>query len=368
MITKSALILCATDAGGARNLAPVAALAQGRGTKVVAFGSPATLALFAEEGVMAVPAPFVDPAIAAAFLSEIKPRAILVGTTLFDATEAHLTQAARKLHIPSVAVLDEWYDYRIRFQDASGGLGRLTDLVCCPDEMACAGAAAEGVPGERLRVTGSPALAALVAQVDTFVRQPPPLPSFLTMLPSSLRIVFLSETMAADYGDAPGLCGPFGPYIGYTEHDVRTYLAQAVSALGRPCRVIEKMHPSTAELPPPPVSLAKGCDWHSVGRLPLWPLLWHADAVVGMRSAALLETVMIGRPALSFQPGRIGADRCTAVRLNLLPSLQDGAALKLWLESALEPEAGRRGPPPAPAFATPMAAANVLSVIDEIVT
>ena len=62
------LLICASDAGGARNLAPVAALAAERGEAVTVLGSTATLPLFAEAGVRAEVAALADIAETTALL------------------------------------------------------------------------------------------------------------------------------------------------------------------------------------------------------------------------------------------------------------------------------------------------------------
>ena len=70
-------------------------------------------------------------------------------------------------------------------------------------------------------------------------------------------------------------------------------------------------------------------------------MLWHSDAVVGMRSMALLEAALMGVPALSFQPGLIGEERCTAVRLGLIPQTTRADEAKRWLVETLRSRAPR---------------------------
>ena len=105
-----------------------------------------------------------------------------------------------------------------------------------------------------------------------------------------------------------------------------------VRALGRPIRVIEKAHPAAmGRISPAPIC-ATTMQWHSVAEADLWPVLWHSDLVVGMRSMALLEAALLGCIAVSYQPGLIGPDECTAVRLGVLPRLERAPALREWLE------------------------------------
>ncbi len=356
------MLICATDAGGARNLAPVAALAAERGWAVTTFGSPTTLPLFAEAGVAAEIAPVSDLAGALTLLRHRAPRAVLCGTTRYVSAETHLIAAARTVGLRSVVVLDELYGYRRRFVDADGNLTGLPDRVCCPNAMAMAEAIGEGLPADRLCVTGSPALATLADRIAAFATPPPPLPVAWPAEGGGLRLLFLSETHAADYGDAPGQIGPLGPFLGYTETEVRRDLARALADPSMPpCRVVEKLHPSADEDLGPPAE-ATG-PWRVVARESLWPLLYHAELVVGMRSMALLEAALFGHRPLAYQPGLIGAERCTAARLGLADSGRESADLTGWLSRHWG--GAPRGDPLRPPFAAASAASQVLDLLTE---
>src|SRR5262249_34061128 len=139
-MTVDRLLFCATDAGGARNIAPVAAQA---GAAAIVVGSKATAPLFAEYGVEAEVVSLTDSAAAAFLIDRLRPQAIVCGTTRYMDGERFLTIAARMRSVPSIAVLDEWYGYRARFFDAKGAGDFLADLVCCPDEVALREAVAE---------------------------------------------------------------------------------------------------------------------------------------------------------------------------------------------------------------------------------
>lgn len=347
------LLICATDAGGARNLAPVAALASANGP-VLTMGSTATRPLFAEHGVDAIDPP-ADEAAAVLQLMQYSPRAVLVGTARYEGSEAWLTRAATNLGIQSLAVLDEWYGYRSRFCGDSTCFTHLPDIICCQDEAARREAEAEGLPAERLRVTGSPALAALMERIRDLEAAPPPRPMSMTD-PSAPVVVFLSETHSADYGEMPGTIGPLGPFLGYTEQSVRRVLADVVVGLGCPVAVVEKLHPGADPAAYPPLP-----GWRTLVRDSLWPLLWHADAVIGMRSMALLEAALMGHRPCSFQPGLIGRERCTAVRLGLAESVPDAAGLSAWLRDRLG-NGGRQRPRSAE-FSRPDAASAILSLV-----
>jgi hypothetical protein len=159
----------------------------------------------------------------------------------------------------------------------------------------------------------------------------------------------------SDYGRGPDCPGPLGAWLGYTEREVRSALARAIAASGLRRTVVEKLHPSEIDIPAAPDG---SLPWHIVARASLWPLLWHADLVVGMKSMALLEAALMGHRPLSFQPNLQGADRCTAARLGLADRAGTEGELAAWLR---RPPA--RGVPLRPPFADSRAAANVLDAI-----
>jgi hypothetical protein len=355
------LLFCATDAGGARNLVPVARLAQSAHNVRFLVG-PATQAMVHEAGLVSEYPDFTDEAGAAATLSRYAPEVILLGTTGRPAAEAWLTVAARG-RIPTIVVLDEWYNYRLRFAYAESELSYLPDLICCQDELARTEAAREGVDAARLHVTASPALAALADRIEAMAQIPPSPPAIFAALPRPI-IVFLSETHAADYGWQPGHSGRLGPFIGYDENSVRSLLANQLAAAGRPASIFERLHPSDQSRRPAP-TVGSQQVWHTDReRSPLWPILWHADAVVGMRSMALLEAALMGHRPAALQPGLIGPDVCTASRLGLADRLDNAASLDRWIRQVLNPNRPMRQPPKRPPFAATGAAARVLALTD----
>ena len=343
------LMFCATDAGGARNLAPVAAMA---GSCAIVVASETTAPLFAECGIESSTLPIGDAVAAAAVIGRERPAALICGTSRYIGAERRLTMAARASAVPTVAVLDEWFEYRVRFTDEGGNLAYLAELVCCPDEVARREAADEGLPASHLLVTGSPSLSALADRIAGFATNPPPLPEQWRNADAAMRILFLSETHKHDYGSGPDRPGPLGAWLGYTELDVRAALARVLLQRGIRCAVVEKLHPSATESPSPPEPSPA---WQVVDKAPLWPLLWHADVVIGMLSMALLEAALMGHRALSFQPNLKGADRCTAARLGLADRARSEDELGRWLRSP-----PRRGAVQRPAFADSRSAGNVL--------
>jgi hypothetical protein len=359
------IVLCATDAGGIRNLAPLASVCVARGLQPVIVTSQAGVGLWGEPASVGEVC-MVDQASSRdleALLKKVRPRACICGTTRFVSPDRLLVQAARAAGVRSVVVLDEWFNYRLRFEDPdTGELVYLPDAVAVQDRQAHAGAVAEGVPAHICHITGSPALAELTRRARGLAAAPPMAPEILGNGAQRPVITFLSETHAADYGTGPDSPGRLGPFIGYTEITVRQAILEALRRLGERVILVEKLHPAAADKRETGVDIPENVDFRSTRETDLWALLWHSAAVIGMRSMALLEARILGCEALSFQPGLIGPQQCTAVRLGLIPRLDQPDEVESWLASRLGRQAGRQRIIFTPDFARDGAADRVINL------
>jgi hypothetical protein len=354
------LLLCATDAGGAANVAALLPALTERQVEVMVMTARHLTSRF--DGSPTLRLICVAPEEVEAAVQAFRPGALVCGTTRYDSPERRLLAIAARRGIRSVAVLDERYLYRQRFETAAGEVEAWPDLVTLIDETSREEAIAEGLPPDRLRVTGSPGGAAPGA-ASRLEHTPPPRPDVLPPAADGPSVTFLSETLATDYGTGPDTPGMMGPFVGYTEHTVRELLIEALAALQRPVALVEKLHP--ADLAPVSSSRQVGAVRVIVVRdVQLWPLLWHSEAVVGMRSMALLEAYLLGVPVLSFQPGLTGPERCSAVRLGLVPQTTRQSHARAWLASTLgaRPSLGRGLPGNTGSFAPPDAARRIVAL------
>ena len=351
------VLVCATDAGGARNLAAVVKAA-GDAARFSVFGGDSTIMIFTEQGIEYA---VLNEAPDTLMIREA-PDFYLYGRTRLASDDRRLAGAAKRHGVPSTLVLDEWYYYRQSVLDEAGRAAFIPDHICCPDDLARDEATKEGLPEDRLVVTGSPALADLADQIESFVKTPPPVPGFLDDDYPRPLVLFLSETHAVDFGDKPGESGPMGPFLGYSENSVRKDIMSILSELDRPCTVVEKLHPGDTKIGQARPGASK-VNWVQAGDVPLWPLMWHSDLVISMRSMGLLEAALMGKRAISYQPDLIGKDICTAARKGLVDKGRGRDGLAEWLQKHWD--ADGRGAPrsiPRPDFAAPTAARQVLAV------
>ena len=143
-------------------------------------------------------------------------------------------------------------------------------------------------------------------------------------------ILLLSETIGDYYDDQRGKKAEQGPSIGYDEFTVRIDLANALNKLGSEVTVIEKLHPDAIRENFSPLSLTNG-NWRICEYGFLFDFIWWSSIVIGLRSIALLEAFLIGLPSISYQPGMIGINRCTAVKKGLIECSVSQDSLEQWL-------------------------------------
>lgn len=358
----SRVLLCATDAGGVRNLIPLLPEVARRGWEITFVTRSSLLHMFSQR----TPAhrlllvKDVEGKIESTFAS-ISPSAVICGTTRHKSPERDFLRCARQAGVRSVAVVDEWYNYLYRFS-TSGQLNPscLPSVIALPDEQAVREAVAEGLPVGLCQATGSPSLAETWERGKQWQVTPPQAPTVLAGTRNCPVITFLSETYALDYGRRPGESGLMGAYIGYTETTVRDLILETLSHLPSDVVFVEKPHPSAQDVELP-ARIRGNIDYRLACDTTTWELCAHSEAVVGMRSMALLEARLLGCNVTSFQPGLIGTEQCTAVRLGLVPGLRACDELYNWLLAAMK-EPGAQVPAKRPFFARADAADRIVQL------
>ncbi|MGE3402354.1 MAG: hypothetical protein AB7K63_07180 [Vicinamibacterales bacterium] len=342
------LLLCGTDAGGAVNLAHVAVKATEAGIETAVVTSSRCAHLWSTgAGEVSID---ISRSELARRLDADPPEAVICGTTSFPAIEQTILAEAERRGVRRVVFVDERYGYRERFG------ATWPEAIALLDQDAVREAVAAGLPSARCHATGSPSLAALVAQGSRYQEAPPAWPECVDS--NAPYVTFLSERIAADYGTSVETPGPLGPYLGFTEDQVRSDLLATLESFHSDVMLVEKVHPGANAQP---VSARGLYVRHVVTRTADLPsLLWHSRFVVGMRSMALLESALLGVPALSYQPSLGVEQRCTAVRLGVVPFVSTSQALGDWCRLALGRE--DRQPPGAWEFARPDAAERVLDL------
>jgi len=357
------VLVCATEAGGARNLVAVLEEFPELFQFKVLSGNGA-LAIFERSGIpIWRHLPSLGESDAGQILQETKADIVLCGRGIDnDSLERHIIVAARSLGCSTVSIVDEWYDYRANYADESGDLVYLPDVVCCPDEQALKEAVAEGLPTECLRVTGSPALSSLVKKRETYRSNNL---SRIDEFDRTYRrpfVTYISEELSDRRPGVSSNDNKSKNISRYDGKDIRNDILQALLEQFPCCTVFEKPHPRSESNVCPPISSENIC-WLVIENDELQDLCWCSDIVIGTKSMGLLEAALLGTPTVAYQPDPNGNISCTAVRKGLIPCFHNTDDLKLWFERTRT--SANKEYILAPDFARPDAARLVCEVIEE---
>ncbi len=253
---------------------------------------------------------------------------IIVGTTSYLSPDRFLITIAKDHNIKTVAVLDEWYNHRMRFEDEKYELVYLPDFVACLNAQARQEAIREGIPAEICQVTGNPALTTFYQNFqkhkNTLLK-----PYILEKYPKYQIITFLSEEFRADYGNENQR---LGEYQGYDEVSVLEDLKEILAKNNQKILLIEKLHPSSQYLEQQ-ITVNENITLLTIKYIDLLQLLYFSDLVIGMRSIALLQSAMIGKKTVSYQPNLRFENLCTAVKLDLIPCFTEKKEFENWFSN-----------------------------------
>ena len=361
------IMVCATEPGSAANLveilpglAPISDL--------TLFSESGGRRIFSDNDFQAKDSSRIKSVeTAVQILEEIRPGVVICGRGIdMQSADRLMVAAARNQGIPSLVIIDEWYDYAKNFADNAGNLVFCPDVICCPDLQAKNEAISEGLPSDRLYVTGSPAYSAVFDEIAKFNRQGPSLPMSLLDIHSRPVILFISEKTDVESGRQNGdeqACKKT-PRARDNESKIREGLIRALQLVGKKCTVLERPHPSHRDSPDFSVSDVDNISWRISSQDALTSLIWHCDLVIGIRSAALLTASLMAKPTLSYQPELRGANRCTAVRKGITQTITDSSDLADWLAAHWSAKDNRE--PIRPEFSGKDASRKVLSMIQSL--
>jgi UDP-N-acetylglucosamine 2-epimerase len=317
-------LVMARDAGAAAALSPVARalIREGRlGVSIVASGQAA--GVFRERGLPVLSfseSPTQEQIVS--LLAREAARVVLTGTSMQAAKDAAFWDAARRVGIPSIALVDHWCNYSERFT-SEAPFDSVPDAIAVMDEAAAAALEAEGCPTNLLLVTGQPHFDELIRDSVTLSRTE--VRQELDVDPGRPLLVFASEPQGRYYGDS----------LGYNEQDALRALLESAVEVEPDAEVVVKLHPleqpdAFADLPETERRVAV----RVVRAYPPEHLIRAADVVLGMTSVLLLEAVLTGVPTISIRPGG-GEDHFLSVHADKIVSVTDAKSLPEVLERAL---------------------------------
>lgn len=296
-------LAAAQEAGGANVLVPVLQEIERRGSKVQTIASAEAIEVFSREGIAhkaLLPRKKEKdgmPTLSALF-SEWAPDVLLLGTARGPSLDKQLLRVALAQGVPSVAVVDNWSNYRERFTDSVSGRLTLPTRIAVMDRSAFTQAVKDGLPEDRLVITGQPYLDSLATHL-----QDPDLQAQAKALreewlqdsspENNTRILLFASELVSEEEELP--------------QQALERLATAVQRLerskGLSLKIVLKLHP---EEPKGSFSFGPLASSRSLriveGKEPAWPCILAADLVVGIVSIFLVEAAVAGKPVVSVQP------------------------------------------------------------------
>ncbi|MEI8037284.1 MAG: hypothetical protein WCJ14_02735 [Verrucomicrobiota bacterium] len=338
--------ICATagDPGGAAAVAPVLELlAHNPVVNLIACPYNEAMTLWQNRGIPCQAAGILSVQDFRALMRSEQVDLLLTGTSVNSRNCEHQAlQAAREMGIPSLAVLDYWANYALRFSSSANLLDFLPDRIAVMDPQAKSEAIADGIPAGRLVVTGQPAFDSLADCRRMFDDgQRARLREAHGIAGDDLMVFFPSQPTSVFCGvDASN---PL--YLGYTEQEVAGSLITALEAIAkaRQCSItlvtrphpredgawLERLHGKHIRIQPARQGTAR-------------ELCMAADLVVGMDTVLLVEACYLQSFVLSIQPNLIGKDTVPTNRLGASTGIYHPQAVQPALERLLFDPTTRR--------------------------
>lgn len=236
-------------------------------------------------------------------LMEKSVSVLVTGTSWGSKLELKEIAACKNKGIPTLSILDFWSNYQARFKDEAGNF-IYPDYFLVMDKLAALEAANEGVPLEIIKVLGHPGL-------DKFISGQ----KHKRHLKHKKKILFLSQPLSVLYGKE----------LGYTEQQVLEEVAQIIRE-NKDYSLYIKFHPKDSS------SLKNNYLGLSVeGNL--LDIMTEYDVIIGMNTMGLLHAVLLGLPAISYQPNLKKPDMCITNKLGLTRLVSSYQELKSILNT-----------------------------------
>lgn len=308
------ILFFAHDPGGANAIAPLIAPLRSEGHQIVVCAKgPATKIL-----PQAYPLPENS-------IETLTPDLVITGTSANDMSEKNLWMDAQKQAVPSIAVLDHWINYGVRFSQYGlreieayqrhKKLEYLPEYIVVMDDFARQEMISEGFPPKCLVALGNPHFDAVsegAKDVDRLrTRQS------LGISEDTYLITFASEPYIEDYGQGPEL-------------DALRDLLEGVAELQAKVKIVVRPHPK--ELPE---KFSRFGLVHVDKLTPYCESIMASDLIVSMTSMFLIEALILGKNVISYQLGASSKDGFILTRNQVLPFINTKDKLKDELKAFL---------------------------------
>jgi hypothetical protein len=257
-------------------------------------------------------------------LIEYKPDFLITGTSENDFTERNLWKESRTLNIKSMAILDAWTNYGLRFSKFSGRNKHLfdgkcdclPDYICVMDEIAKKDMIHEGIPNNIIFPFGNPYFEYIAARAEKLGNQ-----DTIVFSESKQTIMFASQPF-------------YDVFMKGSEIQALEDLIE-ITRGRKDVKIIIRKHP--AELSEKDkysgylnedVIEDHNCDVLST--------IIQSDIVVSINSNVLIEALFLKKPILSYQPKMTDANDFILTRNKTIPFINNRSDLKRHLIDLLD--------------------------------
>jgi len=218
------------------------------------------------------------------FFEESPVDLLIAGTSTGMSVEKYCIEEAQLRNIPSIAVVDFWSNYAMRFSTPeTRDLAYLPNMVCAIDDSMKNGMMKEGISESSIMVTGNPFF-------DTFKKE-------ITQVPDC--ILFISQPFSEIYKEVdPYLTAPV-----FDEVAIFSDVVTVLVSLDVQLPVYIAFHPRSTERQKFDTSIRDASLDIRILDGSTESMLHRSAVVVGMNSVMLFQAALSGIPTVSYQPG-----------------------------------------------------------------
>lgn len=341
------ILAFAREAGGARAIAPVCRVMRDKGWELLLLAKDHALDIFKNQGLDCVDFPNFDEEILNRLTDKSfgsLPTFVFTSATslpTLDMTEKYLWRWGQRNNIPTAGLVDQWQNYALRFSGRTKKerLAYLPDYIFAMDELAKSEMIKDGIPQDRIVITGQPALDRFIREYKMMYAKAHKIRRGLKIPPGFIVVTFVAESLKKDFGKS----------LGYDEQTTLRFLEKTLSDIAavnkdlKMCLLI-RLHPENK---------VEEFRW-ILSRLPTiekriiqkelkpFEVIAVSDIVVGMTSIILIEAILVGKITVSLQINSIPDSQSVLTRTGVIPFIKDTRSGKNILSRLLKDKGYKR--------------------------
>jgi len=320
---KNKIVAFAREAGGASAIAPVCNAIIKEGWVLLLLGKDYGLDIFKKNGLPCIDFPsFNMETLRALILNSFGEMPDLIFTSAtslphLDMTEKYLWKWGKENGIKTIGVLDQWQNYALRFSGPTPNdrLAYIPDYIFVMDELAKREMISEGIPEDKIIITGQPAFEEAMKMYNLLLKDVSGIKERFK-IKNFFIITFVSEALKKDFGNT----------LGYEEITTLGFLGDVLDKLcnkhkGINIHLIVKLHPENKKEEFGWIFSRWSSFSKSIIKKELTPheTIMVSDVIVGMTSVMLIEAIVMDKPVVSLQLNSLKESQLAATKAGAIP-------------------------------------------------